>query len=358
VVTSEQAVPSRSRHASSDGTRQQPDFRAQMIGFVLSHEQFPVHELVSLGEQAERAGFDLISTSDHFQPWQSNERHAGEAWVTLGALAARTRQLWMGTMVTCPTLRYHPAVVAQAFASLSLLTPGRIYLGVGSGEALNEQAATGQWPPWRERWDRLIEALHIIRGLWKGEPVRHHGRYYQVDGLLYDPPPRPIPLLTAANGPKAMRLAGQHGDGLITDPQTWKQHKSAWESGARAAGRNPAEMPVMTELFVVVGDYAEAEYAAALWRFLPKAFQGYHNIPSPAEIERLAEQDVPISKVLEDWVVNDDPAAHVQKIQELRASGISIVNIHSAQQDQRAVIEFYAQKVLPRLQHPSARPTH
>lgn len=178
---------------------------------------------------------------------------------------------WMGTTVTCPTLRYNPAVVAEAFASLSHLYPGRVFLGAGSGEALNEQAATGTWPKWQERWDRLVEALTIIRQLWTGQQVTHSGTYYTVTGKLYDPPTQPIPLLTAANGRKSMRLAGQYGDGLITDPLTWKQHKSEWEDGARAAGKNPADMPVLVEQYVVVGDQNDAKQVAELWRFGPKA---------------------------------------------------------------------------------------
>src|ERR1700722_20127862 len=180
----------------------------RMVSFMLAHEQFPVPELIRLGACAESAGFDLVATSDHFQPWQANERHAGEAWVTLGALGQRTQRIWMGPTVTCPTMRYNPAVVAETFATLSLLYPGRIFLGLGSGEALTEQAATGAWPAWRERWNRLIEAVTIIRQLWTGKPLQHKGAHYTVDGRLYDPPPQPIPLLLAANGPKEMKLAG------------------------------------------------------------------------------------------------------------------------------------------------------
>src|SRR6202012_3367297 len=110
------------------------------------------------------------------------------------------------------------------------------------------------WPKWQERWDRLIEAMDIIRALWSGEAVSHKGKYYSVEARLYDPPPQPIPLLTAANGKKSMRLAGQYGDGLISDPLTWKQHKSEWQEGARVAGKNPADMPVLIEHYVVVGD--------------------------------------------------------------------------------------------------------
>ncbi len=325
-----------------------------MVSFMLAHEQFPVPELIRLGALAEKAGFDLLSTSDHLQPWQSNERHAGQAWVTMGALGQRTQRVWMGPTVTCPTLRYNPAVVAEAYATLSLLYPGRIFLGAGSGEALNEQAATGEWPAWRERWDRLIEAVTIIRQLWTGEPVNHKGTHYRVDGRLYDPPPQPIPLLLAANGPKAMKLAGEHGDGLITDPETWRQHKQEWEKAARSAGKDPAAMPVLVEAFVVVGDQQDAETAAKLWNFIPKAFKGYQNIPDPAQIERRAASELPLPKVFGDWTVSHDPDAHVQTIKTLFDSGVTIVNVHSGQPDQQKVIEFYGREVLPKVRNLAA----
>ena len=332
-------------HASDRGT----SLRKGMLGFMLAHEQFPVPELVRLGTSADRAGFDLLATSDHFQPWQANERHSGEAWITLGALGQHAQRAWMGPTVTCPTLRYHPAVVAEAFATLSQLYPGRIFLGLGSGEALNEEAATGAWPAWRERWDRLIEAATIIRQLWTGNPLQHKGTHYTVNGRLYDPPPQPIPLLLAANGPKAMKLAGQHGDGLISDPQTWKESKSEWESGARAAGKDPGKMPVLLESFVVVGGKADAQTAAKLWNFIPKAFKGYQNIPDPAQIERTAQAELPLPKVYGNWTVSTDPAAHVDAIRKLFDSGATIVNIHSGQPDQQKVIDFFAKEVLPRM---------
>ena len=339
----------RSRSASGATTRRNGALPEGMVALMLAHEQFTPPELIRLGTAAEKAGFDLLATSDHFQPWQANERHAGQAWITLAALGQHTQRVWMGPTVTCPTLRYHPAIVAEAFATLSQLYPGRIFLGLGSGEALNEQAATGEWPGWRERWERLIEAVAIIRQLWSGQPVEHRGTHYTVEGKLYDPPVQPIPLLLAANGPKAMKLAGEHGDGLITDPQTWKQHKGEWEAGARSAGKDPLSMPVLVEAFVVVGDQSEAQVSARMWNFIPKAFKGYHNIPDPAEIERRAQAELPLSKVIGDWVVSSDPAAHVEAIQKLLKSGATIVNIHSGQPDQLKVIEFYGQEVLPRV---------
>lgn len=323
--------------------------RQKIVGFMLGHEQFTVPQLVEIGAHAAQAGFGLLATSDHFQPWQANEAHCGEAWVTMGALTQRAQPAWIGTTVTCPTLRYHPAVVAEAFASLALLRPGRIFLGVGSGEALNEQAATGQWPKWPERWERLAEAIQIIRALWSGEPVSHQGKYYTLDGKLYDRPAQPIPLLTAANGKKSMRLAGQHGDGLITDPLTWQKFRSEWEAGAREAGKDPASMPVLVEQFVVVGDREEAKNAAELWRFIPKAFKKYYNIADPAAIQQQAEAELPLDKVYADWPVSTDPAVHVAAVQKLFDSGATIVNIHSGQADQKKVIDFYGSAVLPKI---------
>jgi F420-dependent hydroxymycolic acid dehydrogenase len=344
------ALASRSASAATPAKGSQiGGLRPRMVGYMLPHEQFALPDLVKVGALASRAGFDLLANSDHFQPWQANEAHAGSAWVTMAATGVQAQQAWMGTTVTCPTLRYNPAVVAETFASLSQLYPGRIFLGVGSGEALNEQAATGVWPKWQERWDRLIEAMEIIRGLWSGEAVSHKGKFYTVDAKLYNPPASPIPLLSAANGKKSMRLAGKYADGLVTDPSTWKQHKAEWEAGAREAGKDPANMPVLVEQYVVVGGDTEAKQAAELWRFGPKAFKGYFNIPDPTAIQETADKEVPIEKVLESWAVSTDPATHIAKVRELHESGATIVNIHSGQTDQRRVVEFYGTKVLPKL---------
>jgi TAT-translocated FGD2 family F420-dependent dehydrogenase len=321
-----------------------------MIGFMLAHEQFPVPELVNLGVMAEQAGFELLANSDHLQPWQANEGHAGAAWVTMAAIGQRTQKVWIGPTVTCPSFRYNPAVVAEAFASLSLLYPGRIFLGVGSGEALNEEAAVGSWPVWHERSERLVEATQLIRELWKGQQVEHRGKYFNVNAKIYDPPAQPIPLLMAANvGPKAMRRAGQYGDGLITDPESWKKHKAEFEAGAKAARKEPREMPVLVEQFVVVGDQKEAEQAAQLWRFLPKAFKSYFNMRDPQAIQDRADAEIQLPKLISSWSVGTDPDTHAAKIIELFESGATIVNVHSGQADQQRAIEFYGNQVLPKV---------
>lgn len=326
--------------------------RKGMFAYTLAHEQFPVPELVQLGSLASRSGFNALATSDHFQPWQADQGHAGEAWVTMGALGAHTPNSWMGTAVTCPTLRYRPAVVAETWATLSELYPGRVFLGVGSGEALNEQAATGEWPKWPERWDRLIEAIGIIRELWTGQEVSHKGKYYTVNGKLFNPPVKPVPLLTAANGKKSYRLAGQHGDGLITDAMSWQKYKPEWEDGGRSAGKNPAEMPVMLEHYVVVGDQADARYAAQMWRFGVKAWHNLFDVASPSRIQQIAEQQTPLDEVMKSWAIGTDPAVHIAAAQKLFDSGVTIVNIHAGQADQHRVIDFYAQHVLPHFRQP------
>ena len=194
----------------------------------------------------------------------------------------------------------------------------------------------------------LIEAITVIRQLWTGKDVSFKGKYYTVDAKLYDAPAKPIPLMTAANGKKSMRLAGQHGDGFISDPESWKKWKSEWEAGARETGKNPADMPVLIEHYAVVGDQEAAKQAAELWRFGPRAWKSLFDVRDPTAIQQQAEQQVPIEQVLKSWAVGTDPQVHINAVKELFDSGATIVNIHSGQPDQKRVIEFYAAKVLPR----------
>jgi F420-dependent hydroxymycolic acid dehydrogenase len=327
---------------------------SRALGFMLPHEQFDVSQLVELGVAAEQAGFDFVATSDHFQPWQNNEGHSGMAWVTMAALGQKTSRIRMGTTVTCPTYRYSPAVVAEGFASLSILYPNRIFLGVGSGEALNEQAATGNWDPWPVRSERLVEATQIIRELWKGSDVTHSGKYYKVKAKLYDLPRGELPLLMAGNGPKAMRRCGLYGDGLVTDPKTWKEHKDEFLSGLKEAGKNPSAIPVLVEQYVVVGGQKERNEAVARWRFGPKAWKPYFNISDPKKIEARAMREVPAEEVSEGWPMSTDPAEHLKVIEQLFKSGATMVNIHTGQSDQLRAINFYKDEVIPKLRSSAA----
>lgn len=322
-----------------------------MIGFALSHEQFAVPQLVEFGVLAEQAGFAAVWASDHFEPWQDHQGHAGFAWVTLAALGQRTRRILMGTGVTCPSYRYRPHIVAQAFASLGLLYPGRIFLGVGAGEAMNEIPGGGGWGNYQERAERMEEAVMLIRRLWTGEWVSAQGRYYPVEqARLYDVPSPPVPLYVAASGAKSMALAGKIGDGLITFTKQASQPepRQAFEQGARMAGKNPVSMPTLVEHFVVVGTRQEAERWAPLWRFQPKA-GSYLTDPDPRSIQRRAETDVPLEQVSSQWLVSEDPQVHLQALQEVIKSGVTHIFVHSPQPDQANVIRFYGEQVLPRL---------
>ena len=327
------------------------EWTSPSVYYVLSSEQFAVQDLVRYGAAAERAGFKGIWTSDHFQPWQPNEGHSGSAWVTLAALTQRTSRLTLGTGVTCPSFRYRPAVVAQVWASLSQLAPGRVFLGVGAGENLNEGAAGGGWGPYRERASRLVEAVKIIRALWTGKPVRIEGRFWDVDATLYDPPSSAIPIYVAAGGPKSARLAGTHGDGLITAASALRNDprlKAAFEDAEHEAGKRA--QPVIVEHWAYVGDEEHAKDAAERWRFLPKAWEhGFFDSASPAHIQALAQKDISLEDVLKDWTVSRDPRAHVRAIQELGELGATHVVVHVPMPDQPKAIRFFGREVLPAL---------
>lgn len=320
---------------------------------MLSHEQFPVPELVEQAVQAERAGFSGVWASDHFQPWQANEGHAGLAWVTLAAVTQRTTRIRFGTGVTCPIFRYRPAIVAQAWASLSLLAPGRVFLGVGTGEKLNEGAAGGGWGGYGERAARLVEAVEIIRSLWKGEKVKFEGKFWSIEAKLYDVPASPIPIFFAAGGPRSARLAGRHGDGLITGASIFKKKpeiKSAWEQGVRESGRDPGSLPIVLEHWATVGGDADARKAAEKWRFLPKAWEsGFYDNIDPYDIENRANEKVPLESVYESWTVSTDPQEHVRALRDLGDAGCTHAVVHVGTPDQRRAIDFFGKEVLPEI---------
>ena len=298
---------------------------------------------------AEEAGFDRVWTSDHFHPWQADEGHSGQAWITLAALGARTG-LPLGTGVTCPTYRYQPAIVAQAFASLAVLYPGRVFLGTGIGEAVNEFPATGLWGPYRERADRLAEATEIIRRLWAGEWVSFQGRYYRVDDAhLYDLPETPVPIFMSGTGPQSAELAGRIADGLVgsADGVLRPEVREAWERGLRAVGKDPASQEVLAELMVVVGGEAEARQVADKWRFQPHAWDRYVEVPDPRTIAEEAHRMVPQEDAMASYVIGDSPEPHVQRLVQLFQAGVTQAFVHSGQDDQRHVVEFYGGRVLP-----------
>ena len=320
------------------------------IGYHAPSEQFAAADLIEFAVAAEAAGFDGVTVSDHFHPWQDNQGHAGHAWVTLAAIGQRTERLVMGTGVTCPTYRVHPAQVAHAFASLGVLYPGRVFLGVGTGEALNELSAGGGWGPYRERAERLVEAVRLIRRLWSEDWVDFEGRYFRVQkSKLYDRPATPVPIYVAASGPRSARIAGEEGDGWITDIGTMRGRPEvcqAFVEGARASGKDVEAMQKIVELWAVVGDQEEALEAARLWQFLP-VFPQVVNVADPREVQRLAEERSSPELTAKGWVVSRDPKEHIAAIEEMARLGTTHIFVHTPQADQRGVIEFYGREVLP-----------
>ena len=218
------------------------------IGYKASAEQFGPRELVEYAVRAEEVGLDSAVVSDHFLPWRHEGGHAPSAMAWITAVGERTSRIQLGTSVLTPTFRYNPAVLAQTWASLGLLYPGRVMLGVGTGEALNEIAVSGrEWPEFKERFARLREAVRLMRELWTGEEVSFEGEYYRtVDATIYDKPEQPIPVYVAAGGPVVAKYAGRAGDGFICtsgkgmDLYTEKLMPAVAE-GAQAAGRDPAD---------------------------------------------------------------------------------------------------------------------
>lgn len=330
-------------HATSAGP---PPPSGRGVGFVLSHEQFRTDRLVAQAQAAEEAGFHHVWASDHIQPWQDNQGHSMFPWLTLALVGSATSRISFGTGVTCPTYRYHPATVAHAFASLAILNPGRVFLGVGTGERLNEQATTNAYGDYTERHDRLVEAIDLIRRLWSGSRISFSGRYFQTNSLkLYDVPATPPPIFVAAGGPKSAKLAGQYGDGWITQAHDVTDPKllAAFGSGARAAGRDVATLGKRAELFAVVGGNAEAARAATLWRFTAGAVDQ----PNPVEIQRAAESN-PVDKVLAGWTVGTDAAPHISAVQRVLDAG-AVPFLHFPQDDPITAIDFYRTDVLPKL---------
>jgi TAT-translocated FGD2 family F420-dependent dehydrogenase len=316
------------------------------VGFVLGHEQFTTAQLVDQAQAAEQAGFRYLWASDHLQPWQDNEGHSMFPWITLALVGERTSHIPFGSGVTCPIYRYHPTTVAQAFASLAVLYPGRVFLGVGTGERLNEQAATTQFGPYRERHDRLVEAIQLIRELWGGQRISFQGKYFQTNQLkLYDVPKSSPPIFVAAGGPKSAHLAGQYGDGWITEADSVKDQRlvDAFNRGAHDSGRDPTTLGKRAEMFTVVGDQNEITHAAELWRFTAGAVDQ----PNPVDIQRAAQTN-PIDKVIRGWTTGTDAATHIKAVQAVLDAGATPF-MRFVQHNPLDAIDFYRANVLPQL---------
>ena len=326
------------------------------LGYKASAEQFGPRELLDFACLAETLGFDSAFVSDHFQPWKHHGGHAPFSLSWLGALGAKTTRIVIGTSVATPTFRYHPSVVAQAIATLSVLFPERVILGVGTGEALNEIPATGiEWPSFKERQGRLRESIELMRRLWTEERVTYDGAYYRTkNATIYDRPNVPTPIYVAASGPTAAALAGELADGFICTSGKGTELYSETllpkvAAGLSASGRASDSIDRMIEFKVSFGsDLRQCMEDTRHWAALALSGEEKTGVWDPLEIERLANA-LPVERTASRWIVSTDPDEHVDKIRSYIELGFRHLVFHSPGPDQARFLALYAKEILPRL---------
>jgi coenzyme F420-dependent glucose-6-phosphate dehydrogenase len=303
------------------------------IGYHCLPEQYDPDACVTQMALAERCGFDSVWISDHFHPWVGKGQ-GGFSWILLGAFASITHRIPFGTCVTAPIMRYHPAIVAQAFATLECLFPGRVFLGVGTGEALNEMPVGFDWPNYADRAARLEEAVQIILALWRGDTLTKKGVYYTLrKARLYSKPRGHIPLYIAAGGPKSAKLAGTYGDGVVVLSGNLRLYRDRLskviDEAAKRNRRGNAKIERVLELMVSYdADYDSALKAARFWAptLLPFVFNA--KIYDPQEIESFGKY-IADSAIEENFVICDSPEQLMKIIVE-RASSFDQVEIANA----------------------------
>lgn len=326
------------------------------LGYKASAEQFGPRELLEFSCLAEEVGFDSVFISDHFQPWKHNGGHAPYSFAWLGALGARTERIIMGTSVVTPTFRYHPSIVAQAVATLATLSPGRVVLGIGTGESLNEVPALGiAWPGFKERQGRLREAVELMKRLWREERVSYAGQYYRTEkATIYDRPPDGVPIYIAASGPTAAKMAGELAEGFICTsgkaPELYRETLlPKVEEGLARSGRKADAIDRMIEMKVSFDhDRQRALEDTRHWAALALTPEEKVSVEDPVEMEKLADA-LPVERTASRWIVSIDPDEHVEKIGAYVALGFRHLVFHAPGPDQARFLRLYAKEVLPRL---------
>ena len=326
------------------------------LGYKASAEQFGPRELLDFAVMAEEVGFDSVFISDHFQPWRHTDGHAPFSLAWMGALGARTSRIAIGTSVLTPTFRYHPAIVAHGFATLGTMFPGRVILGIGTGEALNETPATGlAWPEPKERLARLREAVDLIRRLWTEERVTFEGTYYSTrSATIYDRPETPVPLYIAGAGPLITKYAGRMADGFIcTSGKPTELYRDTLlpnlDAGLAAAGRPQAAVDRMIEMKVSFdSDLDRARDDTRHWAALALTGDEKMSVEDPLDMEKLADA-LPIERAASRWIVSTDPEEHVARIRSYVDLGFRHLVFHAPGPDQARFLRLYAEDVIPRL---------
>lgn len=314
------------------------------VGYTLSCEEHPPNDLVRYARRAEETGFTFALISDHYHPWIDRQGQSSFVWSVIGGIAQTTQHLRLGTGVTCPTMRIHPAIIAQAAATTAAMMPGRFFLGVGTGENLNEHILGHRWPPHDLRLAKLEEAIQVIRLLWQGDTCTYRGQHYTVENArIYTLPDALPPIMVAASGPRAADVAGRIGDGLI----------------------NVAPVEDIVERFHAAGGHGKPRYGqlTVCWArdeatARRTAYEHWPNsgitgelsqeLPTPAFFEQAAKM-VSEDEVAEAVVCGPDPDRHLEHIETFVASGYDHVYIHQIGPDQEGFFQFYAREIMPKL---------
>jgi G6PDH family F420-dependent oxidoreductase len=314
------------------------------LGFALSSEDHPPNELVRQAALAERAGFTFCLISDHYHPWVDAQGHSPFVWSTLGGIAQATSSIRVGTGVTCPLIRIHPAIVAQAVATVAAMMPGRFFLGVGTGENLNEHVLGDRWPLPDERLEMLEEAVEVMRLLWQGGEQTHRGRRYTVDhARVYTLPDKEVEVYVAAAQSKAAELAGRIGDGLIsTSPD-----KDVVDAFGKAGGKGKQTLGMMHVAYDADAKKG-LQRATKEWPNLALKGPLGQELATPSDFEEAAAM-VDEEDVAESTPCGPDPEPYLELIGKYADAGFTHVYIHQIGDNQAEFIEFAAKELMPKL---------
>ncbi len=313
------------------------------IGYALSCEEHRPNDLVRYAAMAEQAGFSFAGISDHFHPWVDAQGHSPMVWPVIGGIAQATERLRLGTGVTCPTIRIHPAIIAQAAATAADMMPGRFFFGVGSGENLNEHILGDRWPPTDVRHEMLEEAVEVIRLLWQGGTQTHRGKHYTVENArIYTLPDELPPIIVAGAGPQAAELAARIGDGFWgVAPQP-----ELLETYAKAGGTGP-RYGQATVCWAETEEEAK-ETAHRIWVNAGIKGELAQELPTPTHFEQ-AGQMVEPDDLAESLPLGPDPERHLESIRQYVDAGYDHVYVHQIGPDQEGFIRFYEREILPKL---------
>jgi coenzyme F420-dependent glucose-6-phosphate dehydrogenase len=326
------------------------------LGYKASAEQFAPRQLLDFSVLAEEVGFESVFISDHFQPWKHVDGHAPFSLTWLGALGARTSKVVMGTSVLTPTFRYHPSIVAQAFGTMGAMFPGRVILGIGTGESLNEVPSTGQpWPEFKERFARLRESVTLIRTLWSQERVSFEGQSYKTESAtIYDRPDTMVPIYVAAAGALVAKYAGRSADGFICTSGKKKELYTETllpnvAAGIAAATDTNKPYDHMIEVKVSFDtDKEKALQDTRHWAALALTPEEKMTVEDPVEMQKLADA-LPLERAASRWIVSDDPDEHVEKVGYYVGLGFRHLVFHAPGPDQARFLKLYSEHVMPRL---------